>query len=99
MAMINNISEGTVRIVSKIDNVGSIHEKEFSQQKAEEVRQVRPVEKSEAGDQANKKKPKKEETSSKYVIDQNQLVYQKYNSKGDLILSIPPDHKPVDEHA
>ena len=95
--MINNISEGTVRIVSKIDNVGSIHEKEFSQQKAEEVRQVRPVEKSEAGAKSDKQKSEKEEDSSKYVVDDNQVFFEKYDSKGELILRIPPSQKPVDE--
>lgn len=96
--MINNISEGALRIVSKIDTVGAVQERELSQQKAQELRQVRPVEKSEAGSPGNKQKPKKEEDSSKYVVEENRLVFEKYDSKGELIFRIPPSQKPVDQH-
>ena len=51
--MINNISENTLRIASKIDPSGAIHEKEVTQQKAKELSDARPVEKSEAGAQAH----------------------------------------------
>jgi hypothetical protein len=98
MAMINNISEGTLRILSKVDAPSAVQDRELTQQKAEEVRQVRPVEKSEAGSQSQKKKPKKEENSSKYVVDNKELVFEKYDSKGELIFRIPPSQKPVDEH-
>ena len=95
--MISNINEGTLRTVSKIDTAGAVQEREISQQKAEEVRQVRPVEKSEAGGKSDKQKSKKEEDSSKYVVDDNQVFFEKYDSKGELILRIPPSQKPVDE--
>ena len=78
--MISNINEGTLRTVSKIDTAGAVQERGLSQQKAEEVRQVRPV-----------------EDSSKYVVDDNQVFFEKYDSKGELILRIPPSQKPVDE--
>lgn len=96
--MINNISEGALRIVSKIDTIGAVQERELSQQKAQELRQVRPVEKSEAGNPGDKKKPKKEEDSSKYVVEDNRLFFEKYDSKGELIFRIPPSQKPVDQH-
>ncbi|MEJ2039476.1 MAG: hypothetical protein P8X55_11125 [Desulfosarcinaceae bacterium] len=95
--MISNINEGTLRTVSKIDTAGAVQERELSQQKAEEVRQVRPVEKSEAGAKSDKQKSEKEEDSSKYVVDDNQVFFEKYDSKGELILRIPPSQKPVDE--
>ena len=77
---------------------GPVHEKEVSPQKAEEIRQVRPVEKSESGDRTEKKKAKKE-NSSKYVVDNNKVFFEKYDKNGDLILRIPPSDKPVDEKA
>lgn len=95
--MINNISEGTLRTVSKIDAVASIDERQLTQQKAQEVRQVRPVENAASGQQTEQKKPKKEEPSSKYVVEDKQLVFEKYDSKGDLVLRIPPSQKPIDE--
>ncbi len=96
--MINNISEGAVRIAAKLDPGGLIHEREFSQHRADVIRQARPVEKSESGNRARERKPK-EEDSSRYVVDGNQIIFEKYDQKGDLILSIPPSHKPVDERA
>ena len=96
--MINNISEGTLRTVARVDPSGTIHDQEVYQQKAEQLRQARPVEKSEAGNPSEKKKAKKEGTS-KYVVDNNQLVFEKYDENGDLILRIPPFYKPVDERA
>lgn len=96
--MINNISEGALRIVSKIETVGAAQERELSQQKAQEIRQVRPVEKSEAGNPGDKQKPEKEEDSSKYVVEDHRLVFEKYDSKGELIFRIPPPQKPVDQH-
>ena len=95
--MINNISEGALRILARADAPSAVQDRELTQQKAEEVRQVRPVEKSEAGSQSEKKKPKKEEDSSRYVMDDKDLVFEKYDSKGELILRIPPSQKPVDE--
>jgi hypothetical protein len=94
--MINKISEGVLRIAAKADPIGPIHEKEVSQKKAEELRQARPVEKSEAGNRASEKKTNEEEMSQ-YVVDDNQLIYEKYDQKGDLVIRIPPSYKPVNK--
>ncbi len=96
--MINNISEGALRTVIKIDPGGVIHDKEVSQQKAEEARQARPVEKSAASGQAETENAENG-NSSKYVVDDNQLVFEKYDKNGDLILRIPPSYRPVSERA
>jgi hypothetical protein len=94
--MINNISEGALRIATKADPIGPIHDREASRQKAEELRQARPIEKSEPGNHAGEKKSK-EEDLSKYLVDDNQLVFEKYDHNGDLVIRIPPSSKPVDE--
>jgi hypothetical protein len=96
--MINNINDGAIRNVSKVDPIGTIHEQAFVQQKSEEIRKARPVEKSDAGSQTKETKNKGED-SSKYVLDENKLVYEKYDQHGELILRIPPAYKPVDERA
>ncbi len=95
MRMINNISEGSVRLATKVDPVGAIHDKEVVQQKAQELREARPVEKTETDNQTNGKNSKKEE--SKYLVDNKKLVFEKYNKNGDVILRIPPSHKPVNQ--
>jgi hypothetical protein len=97
--MINNISESTLRVASKIDPSGVIHEKEVYQQKAKQLREARAVEQSDAGDQAQAKADRKEEGSSRYMLDDKKIVFEKYDRNGDLILRIPPSQKPVDKVA
>ena len=95
--MINNISETTLRVASKIDPSGAIHDKEVTAQKAKELRQARPVEKSEAGNQAQAENRRKKEDSSRYLMDDDRIVFEKYNKNGDLIFRLPPSDKPVDK--
>ena len=96
--MINNISEGVIRAAAKIDASSVIHDKEVHQQKAEDLRQARPVEDSESGGKAETQDSKDRE-SSKYYMDEHTLVFEKYNKDGDVVLRIPPSHKPVDQRA
>ena len=97
--MINNISEGALRVASKIDPSGAIHEKEVNQQKAKEMSEARPVEKSDQGNKAEARKPKKDEATGKFMFDNKRMVFEKYDKNGDLVLRIPPSKTPVDEVA
>ena len=95
--MINNISEGALRVASKIDPSGFIHDKEVAQQKAKEIRDARPVEKSDTGAEAQAKKAQKDEDSGKFLFEDKHVVYEKYDKNGEVILRIPPSQKPVDQ--
>jgi hypothetical protein len=97
--MINNISESTLRVASKIDPSGAIHEKEVTQQKAKELSDARSVEKSEAGAQAKSDNHGKQKDLSRYLVEENQMVFEKYNKNGDLIFRLPPSENPVDKLA
>jgi hypothetical protein len=93
--MINNISESALRIATKIDPSGAIHDREASQQKAKDVRDARPVEGSEQSAHTQKQDPRKEEGSSRYLLEERHVVFEKYDKNGDLILRIPPSQTPV----
>ncbi len=97
--MINNISEGALRVASKIDPSGAIHEKEVNRQKANEAREARAVEKSDQGNKAEAQNAKEDETTGKYLLNEKRVVFEKYDKNGDLILRIPPSQTPVDEVA
>ncbi len=97
--MINNISEGTLRVASKIDPSGVIHDKEASQEKTQQVSEARPVEKSEAGSRSKKEDRRKEDGSSGFRLTDHKVVYEKYDRNGELVLRIPPSVTPVDELA
>lgn len=99
--MIENINnEGPLRAVTKIDPSGTVQNRELGQQQAAEARQVRPIENAEAGSKPNtKEKETSKKNQSKYVVEDDTLVFEKYNQKGDLIYRLPPDYTPVDERA
>jgi hypothetical protein len=96
--MINNISEGELRSTAKIDPSGSVHEKQVTQQKAEEVQQQRPVENTDSGGKSESRKWQDGDTS-KYLLEDKTIVFEKYDRNGELILRVPPSFKPVDERA
>lgn len=96
--MINNISEGTLRTAVKIDPGETIHDRQLNQAKSEEIRRARPVENSESGGKAGSKNAQKE-PSSKYLLEEKLVVFEKYNKDGELLYRIPPNYKPVDERA
>ncbi len=96
--MINNISEGALRTAIKIEPSNAVHDKQVAQQKTEEIQEARPVENADAGGKPGSKE-EKNEGSSKYLLDENTVVFEKYNKDGDLIYTVPPSYKPVDERA
>lgn len=97
--MINNISEGAMRVATKIDPSAVVHDQEATQQKANEIRESRPVEQTEASGQAKAKTETKEDSSSKFLFNGKHVVFEKYNKDGDVILRIPPSDSPVDQMA
>lgn len=97
--MINNISEGTLRVATKIDPSTAIHDKEVHQQKEKQVAEARPVEASDAGQQTRKKNAREDQGSSRFLRSDRQMVFEKYDKNGDLVLRIPPSLVPVDKMA
>ena len=99
--MINNISEGTLRVASRIDPSVAVNDKEVNQQKERQIREARPVEHSEAGAQTRKENTQAEtdKESGKFLFADKKIVFEKYDRNGELILRIPPSETPVDEVA
>ena len=97
--MINNISESTLRVASKIDPSVVVHDREINQQKDRQIREARPVEHSEAGAQTRKENTEADKGSSKFLFAEKQMVFEKYDRNGELVLRIPPSATPVDEVA
>lgn len=97
--MINNISEGTLRVASRIDPSVAVHDKEINQQRDRQIREARPVEHSEAGAQTRKENTEADKESGKFLFADKKIVFEKYDRNGELILRIPPSDKPVDEVA
>lgn len=87
--MINHISGGALRATTKIDPSASVHEKQITQQKAEEVQQQRPVENADSGGKSESRKWQNDDTS-KYLLEDKTIVFEKYDQNGDMIMRVPP---------
>lgn len=96
--MFSSMNESVMRNTHKTDPMPLIHDRYFDLQKSEQVKIARPVEDSRAGNKA-KNHQDKEETDTRYLIDDKQVIFEKYNKDGDLILRLPPSYAPVDELA
>jgi hypothetical protein len=95
--MINNISEGTLRVASKIDPSVAVNDREINQLKDRQIRDARPVEKSASGAQTHKEKAQADKGSEKFLFADKHMVFEKYDRNGQVILRIPPSTKPVDQ--
>lgn len=96
--MIENIGESMLRSTTRVDPSNVVHDKEMNQQKAEQAREARPIEDSNAGAKTEDRKAE-EEKSAKFTQVEKTLVFEKYDRNGEVILRIPPMTKPVDQLA
>ncbi len=96
--MLETIGDSTVRFTTRSDNNMAVEDKDVNNQRVEKIREERPVEKSDEGARADLEENKNEKTS-KYQLEKNKIVFEKYNKNGEVILRIPPAQKPVDEIA
>lgn len=94
--MISKLNEGPMRTVLKVDPTGAIHDQEMARRKAETLRQDRPVEHTASGEKADAKYAEKDDSSA-YLMEENKVVFEKYNKSGDVVYRLPPSVKPIDE--
>ena len=87
--MIELASEATVQQVNRTEQNQAFSHKETVQQEAREVLADRPVEKSE---ESVKAKAADKQTETKYNLENNRIIIEKYDENGDLILQMPPVH-------
>ena len=89
--MIELASEATVQQVTRADQNQAFNHKEATQQEAQKVLAERPVEKSEESTQA-KAADKQDGTETRYNLENNRIIIEKYDANGYLILQMPPVH-------
>jgi len=89
--MIELASEATVQQVTRADQNQAFSHKDSVQQETQKVVADRPVEKSEETVKA-KTAEKQDETETKYNLEDNRIIIEKYDENGDLILQMPPVH-------
>ena len=99
--MIHAIGEATIQKTIRSSVEGTDAEKAATQQKAHQVRQQRPVEKSDEGRRAepDRKDHGQEAQYSRHLLEEGQIVVERYDKSGRLIRKSPPGYVPFGEIA
>ena len=97
--MFDPIGEPNVRTIIRTEPNIQLNERELQIQNDQKVRETRSIERSEDGSEIkneDKKKEKEKEQSAKYTMEEDRVIYEKYNRSGELIFRIPPKQNPLD---
>lgn len=97
--MLNAIGEATMQQFVRSSYNSGTHDRDLEVQKAEKVKEQRPVEKSEDGQQAEMNLKSEEELKARNNLEDGQLVVEKYDESGRLIKVTPPGYLPPGERA
>jgi hypothetical protein len=96
--MLDTIGQSNLRSVVRPENTTGPANSEQTNQRVKEVQETRPIEKTEEANKAKVDQENERKESTKNRLENNEIVFEKYNSSGELIIRIPPE-KPVDEMA
>jgi len=92
--MLNSIGESVVRTTTKVDNNLAVENRDVSLAKAEKTVEERPVESS---DESAQTEAQKERETGGFDRDDKGVYFEKYDKKGNVVLRVPPEKKPIDE--
>ena len=97
--MLNAIGEATMQQFVRSNYNSGTHDRDLEVQKAQKVKEQRPVEKSEDGQQAEMNLKSEEELKTRNSLNDGQLVVEKYDESGRLVKVTPPGYLPPGERA
>ena len=97
--MINAIGEATIQQTVRTNHHISENERELSQVKDQQVRQQRPVEKTDQSSNTEMGNDQFEQTSSRHTFVDGKIILEKYDGDGKLVKKIPPGFLPFSEIA
>jgi len=92
--MINAIGEATMQQFVRSNYVSGTYDKDLESQKTEKVRKQRPVEESEKGSRPEMDMKSEEDLKSRNILEDGQLVVEKYDGNGRLVSVTPPGYLP-----
>jgi hypothetical protein len=97
--MFDVIGDAAVQQMPRMSIVGSGTEKDVIAQKAERVREARPVEKSNEGGKANLQGGGDENLHARNRLEDGKIIVEKYDEDGKLVKRDPPGYLPFGEIA
>ena len=97
--MFDVIGDAAAQQIPRTGAFGSGTEKDVAVHKAEQVREARPVEKSNEGEKANLESSRDEDIQSRNRLEDGKIIVEKYDEAGRLVKRTPPGYLPLSEVA
>jgi len=97
--MLNAIGEATMQQFVRSNYNSETYDKDLEIQKAEKVKEQRPVEKTEDGHQSEMNLKSEEDLEARNKFDDGKLVVERYDDAGRLVKVTPPGYLPPGETA
>ena len=94
--MLDTIGESAVRTTTRADNNLAVETKDVDLKKVEKAVEERPIESAQESAKPESDTGKK---TGRYDVDDGGVYYEKYDKKGNVVLRLPPEQKPIDELA
>jgi len=92
--MINAIGEATMQQIVRSSYNSETYDKDLEVQKAQKVKEHRPVEKSEDGRKLEMEMKSEENLKTRNSLEDGQLVIERYDDDGRLVRVTPPGYLP-----
>lgn len=92
--MINAIGEATMQQFVRSNYNSETYDKDLEMQKADKVKEHRPVEKSDDGHKPSMDMKSEEELKTRNSLEDGQLVIERYDDDGKLVRVTPPGYLP-----
>ena len=97
--MINAIGEATIQQFVRSNYNSATYDKNLEVQKAEKVKEQRPVEETEDGHQPEMSLKSEEDLKTRNKFEDGKLIVEKYDDAGRLVKVTPPGYLPPGETA
>ncbi|MBC2711050.1 MAG: hypothetical protein HGJ94_08670 [Desulfosarcina sp.] len=94
--MLDTIGESAVRMTTRTESNIAVDNKDVALKKVEKAVEERPIESSQ---ESAKPESDAGEKTGGYNVDNGDIFFEKYDKNGNVVYRLPPEQKPIDEHA
>ena len=90
--MLHAIGEATMQHTVRTSYDSEIQDQDLAVKKSDQIREKRPVEKTEDGQKSDLNLKQEEDTKRKNAFEDGNIVVEEYNKKGEIVRKTPPGY-------
>ena len=90
--MLHAIGEATMQHTVRANYDSEMHNQDFAVKKSDQIREKRPVEKTEDSSKSEMNLKKDEETTRKNTFEDGDIIVEEYNENGEIVRKTPPGY-------